>query len=260
MIINFISALHVEVNSLNNMNIKFTIEYDGTNYHGWQIQKNIPTIQGELKKAFEKILPNEKINIIGSGRTDQGVHAYGQVASLKISQNINLEVLFKSVNGIINNNIYINHFEEMDDKFNARYSAKKRIYKYYINRKYSPFKEKTGWFINQRVKFSLLQKSANAIIGTHNFSSLSKSNIETDNKECIIYESFWEEDKNELIYTIIANRFLHHMVRFIVGSSIEVAKSKIDYSDFVDLIHNKSIISPLCAPSKGLFLCEVIYD
>ena len=77
------------------MNIKFTIEYDGTNYHGWQIQKNIPTVQGELKKAFEKILPNENINIIGSGRTDQGVHAYGQVASLKIFQKINLEFLFK---------------------------------------------------------------------------------------------------------------------------------------------------------------------
>ena len=73
------------------MNIKFTLEYDGTNYHGWQIQKELPTIQGELKKAFELVLPNEKINIIGSGRTDQGVHANGQVASLHISNNTQIE-------------------------------------------------------------------------------------------------------------------------------------------------------------------------
>ena len=242
------------------MNIKFTIEYDGTNYHGWQIQKNIPTIQGELKKAFEKILPNEKINIIGSGRTDQGVHAYGQVASLKISQKINLEVLFKSVNGIINNNIYINHFEETDDEFNARYSAKKRIYKYYVNKIYSPFKEKTAWFINQRIKFSFLQKCAIEIIGTHNFSSLSKSNIETDNKECIIYESFWEEDKNELIYTIIANRFLHHMVRMLVGTMIEVSKGSITISQFKDMINvNISKKHIVTSPSNGLYLNKVNY-
>ena len=93
-----------------------------------------------------------------------------------------------------------------------------------------------------------------------NFSMLSKNNPEIDNKQCIIYESIWEEYKNELIYTIKANRFLHHMVRFIVGSSVEVAQSKIKYNEFVDLINNRATISPLCAPSKGLFLNEVIYD
>ena len=242
------------------MNIKFTLEYDGTNYHGWQIQKELPTIQGELKKAFELVLPNEKINIIGSGRTDQGVHANGQVASLHISNDIDLSKLFKSINGIINDDIYIKNFEIMDENFNARFSAQHRLYKYYLTKEYSPFKKNIAWFLKSNIDVKLLEACASVLIGEHDFSMLSKNNIEVQNKNCIIYESVWEDSKNELIYTIKANRFLHHMVRFIVGSSIEVAKSKIDYSDFVDLIHNKSIISPLCAPSKGLFLYEVIYD
>ena len=244
------------------MNIKFTIQYDGTNYHGWQIQKNIPTIQGELKKAFEILFPDEIINIIGSGRTDQGVHAYGQVASLKIVQNVNLDNLFKSINGIINNDIYINQYMEVDENFNARYSAKHRAYKYYIRKKYSPFKEKTSWGLKPgtKINIKLLHDCAETLIGEHDFSMLSKNNKEVENKKCIIYESSWEDYENELIYTIKANRFLHHMVRFIVGTSIEVAYLKINYQNFIDLINNISNISPLCAPSKGLFLYEVIYD
>ena len=220
------------------MNIKFTLEYDGTNYHGWQIQKELPTIQGELKKAFELVLPNEKINIIGSGRTDQGVHANGQVASLHISNNIDLPKLFKSINGIINDDIYIKNFEIMDENFNARFSAQHRLYKYYLTKEYSPFKKNIAWFLKSNIDVKLLEACASVLIGEHDFSMLSKNNIEVQNKNCIIYESVWEDSKNELIYTIKANRFLHHMVRFIVGASIETAKSKIQLDDFIDLVNN----------------------
>jgi len=89
---------------------------------------------------------------------------------------------------------------------------------------------------------------------------LSKNNIEIENKQCVIYESVWEDSKNELIYTIKANRFLHHMVRFIIGASIEVSQSKINHNNFVDLINNVASIPPLCAPAKGLFLYGVVYD
>jgi len=242
------------------MNIKFTLEYDGTNYHGWQIQKDLPTIQGELKRAFELVLPNEKINIIGSGRTDQGVHAYGQVASLHISNDIDLHNLFKSINGIINDDIYIRNFQIMDENFNARFSAKHRLYKYYLTKEYSPFKKNISWFLKSDIEFKLLEACASALVGEHNFSMLSKNNIEVKNKNCIIYESVWEDSKNELIYTIKANRFLHHMVRFIVGASIETANSKIQLDEFIDLVNNRSSAHPFCAPAKGLFLHEVSYD
>ena len=207
------------------MNITFTVEYNGTNYHGWQIQKNLNTIQGELKRAFDILLPNESINIIGSGRTDQGVHSNGQVASINLSQPIELHKLFKSVNGIINDDIYIKAFKTVDDVFNARHSAKYRTYKYYILKRYSPFKKDTAWLLNSIIDISKLHHCAKELIGSHSFESLSKNNSEINNKICLIYDSFWEDGKNELIYTIKANRFLHHMVRFIVGTSVEVAKS-----------------------------------
>ena len=243
------------------MNIKFTIEYKGTNYHGWQMQKNAPTIQGELHKAFKILLPSESINIIGSGRTDAGVHAYNQIASIKLPSDLDLNKFFNSVNGIINNDIYIKSFQEVSDDFHARFSATIRSYKYYINTQHSPFKKNTSWLINHRVDIDLLNECASYLIGEHNFSLLSKNNTEIQNKVCIIYESFWEQSKNGLIYHIKANRFLHHMVRFIVGTTIEVSKSKFSFNNFMDLVNNKATSKhAICAPSQGLFLSEVNYE
>ena len=127
------------------MNIKFIVEYNGTNYHGWQIQKELPTIQGELSNAFSILFPNHKINIIGSGRTDTGVHAYNQVASIQIPKTDNLNKVFNSINGIINNDIYIKNYIEVNSDFNARFSARYRTYKYYIKKKYSPFSKNIPW-------------------------------------------------------------------------------------------------------------------
>ena len=107
---------------------------------------------------------------------------------------------------------------------------------------------------------NLLNKCAQEILGDHDFSSLSKNNPDIINKKCFIYESFWQKRNNELIYTIKANRFLHHMVRFIVGTSIEVARSKLMINDFLKMINNSSSKFPMCAPPKGLFLSEVLYD
>ena len=243
------------------MNIKFYIEYKGTKLHGWQIQKNAQTIQGELKKAFKVLLPKHSINIIASGRTDSGVHAYNQVASVKLPSDLDLQTFFNSVNGIIDNDICIKSYHTVDDKFNARFSAQFRSYKYYIHTQFSPFKRDISWFIPHKINSQNLNNCAEALIGEHDFSKLSKENTEIQNKTCIIYESFWEQSQNQLIYNIKANRFLHHMVRFIIGSSIEVAKSNFVFEDFLNLINNKSSkIHPICAPAQGLFLCEVLYE
>ena len=243
------------------MNVKFIIEYKGTNFHGWQVQKNATTIQGELNKAVSILLPNIQFNIIGSGRTDAGVHAINQTASVQLPDELNLDKFFNSVNGIINNDIYIKKYEIVSDNFNARFSAKSRSYNYHIHTQYSPFKRDISWFLKQSINIKQLNECANALIGEHDFSSLSKNNVEINNKVCTIIESYWEQSKNELIYNIKANRFLHHMVRFIVGTSIEVSKSNFLFEDFMKLINNKSILShPICAPANGLFLNEITYD
>ena len=106
----------------------------------------------------------------------------------------------------------------------------------------------------------MLKQCAELLKGEHDFSILSKNNPDIKNKKCFIYESFWQKHNNELIYTIKANRFLHHMVRFIVGTSIEVAKSKLMINDFLKMINNDSLTAPMCAPAKGLFLHQVSYD
>ena len=242
------------------MNIKLIITYKGTHYSGWQIQKEQNTIQGELTKAFQILFSDYKINLIGSGRTDAGVHANNQIAAIQLPDHIELDKIIKSINGIIPNDIYIKDYEIKNNKFHPRYDAKHRIYKYYIQKFFSPFKRETTWHIRNNVNYDLLNECADLLIGEHNFSSLSKNNPEIDNKNCIIYESFWENYNNELIYTIKGNRFLHHMVRFIVGSSIEVAKSKLMINEFLKLINNSSSFQPVCAPAKGLFLSEVLYD
>ena len=242
------------------MNIKFIIEYKGTNYSGWQIQKKQHTIQGELKKAFQILFPNHDINIIGSGRTDSGVHAIGQVASLSLPENIELDKIFKSINGIIPNDICIKKYEKVNSKFNARHSAKYRMYNYYIRDQFSPFHHDTAWHINNIIDYSSLEECAHLLKGNHDFSALSKNNPAIINKKCFIYESFWQKYHNELIYTIKANRFLHHMVRFIVGTSIEVARSRLITDEFLKMINNSSSKFPMCAPPKGLFLSEVLYD
>lgn len=243
------------------MNVKFIVEYKGTKFHGWQIQKNVITIQGELNNAMSILLPNIKCNIIGSGRTDAGVHAINQVASVILPEKLNLDKFFNSVNGIIDNDIYIKYYEKVSDNFNARFSATNRSYHYHIHTQYSPFKKNTSWFVNHHIDINKLHDCAKALIGEHNFSSLSKNNIEIKNKICSINESYWHQSKNELIYTIKADRFLHHMVRFIVGTSIEVSKSNFSFKDFMRLINNKSTSAhPICAPANGLYLNEITYD
>ena len=242
------------------MNVKFTVEYKGTNYCGWQIQKDQPTIQGELTNAFQILFPNEKINIIGSGRTDAGVHAFGQVISSQLPDKIELAKIVKSINGIMSHDIFIKDYEIVKDDFNARYSAKSRMYQYFINQIFSPFNLDTSWYVQESLDYSLLEQCSKLLIGEHDFSSLSKHNPDIINKNCIIFESFWTFNNNNLIFTINSNRFLHHMVRFIMGASIEVAKNKMNIHDFSELINNNSTKSPLCAPPKGLFLYEVLYD
>ena len=242
------------------MNIKFIIEYQGSNYSGWQIQKDQNTVQGELTKAFSLLFPGYKINIIGSGRTDAGVHANGQAASIQLPDNTKLDQIFKSINGIIPNDIYIKDYKILDENFNARYSAKYRIYKYYIRQKFSPFHNDTAWHIKDNIDYNLLEKCSELLKGEHDFSLLSKNNPNIKNKKCFIYESFWLKHNNELIYTIKANRFLHHMVRFIVGTTVEVSKSKIKVIDFSEMININSSKKPFCAPAKGLFLYKVLYD
>ena len=244
-------------------NFKLTIQYLGTPYNGWQYQPNRPTVQGEIESAFIKILHKNKqnINLIGSGRTDSGVHAIGQIANIIINTDLSSNDLKNALNANLSNNIFIKSCEEVNLDFHSRFSAIKRSYFYKISQKYSPFLNNREWFNESSLDLDLLDYSAKSILGNHDFTLLSKFNPDLKNRECVIHESYWSFVDNKLIYNITSNRFLHHMVRYIVGTMIEVAKQNILMDNFLDLLNNRESGCPIFrAPSDGLYLNKVYYE
>ena len=242
-------------------NFKLTIQYDGTDYCGWQIQKNAITVQATIKKALEEIVKTNNVNVIGSGRTDSGVHSVGQVCSVKLKTNMTNIQLLKALNSKLPNNIRVSLSEIVDDNFNARFSAVDREYIYKIKKESSPFDYKYYWNYPYDYDINILNNCAKIVIEQNNFYNFCKPSPEIKNYNCTISYSQWEIENDILIYQINANRFLHHMVRMLVGTMLEVSRGKISKVDFLNLFNqnlNKNMI--LTAPSKGLYLFKVKYE
>ena len=242
-------------------NYKLTIQYDGTDYFGWQVQAKGRTIQGEIESVFKKIFPRQKINLIGAGRTDSGVHALNQVANIKLDTAMEPEEILNAINGNLSNDIYIKILDTINNDFHARFSATDREYVYNITSEYSPFNRKISWHIKYKLDDSKMTNCAESILGEHDFSSFCKATAEVNHKRCTIYTSTWTKENGVLKYKIKANRFLQHMVRFLVGTMVEVGRGRItieDFKLFVNGEHPK--FSVLKAPAQGLFLKEVNYE
>ena len=239
-----------------------TIQYDGTNLYGWQTQSNERTVQGDIEAALKKIFKNQKINLIGSGRTDSGVHALGQVANIKIDSNMDTKEFMNAVNGNIRNDINILSCNEVDADFNSRFSAIKREYEYQISNIYSPINRRYVWHLKGEFNLKKLNECAELILGEHDFTQLSKKNDEIKNKICMIYVSNWQRNNNQLTYNIVGNRFLHHMVRYLVGIMMEISceHKTISINNFKDALNGEKATNLYKAPAKGLYLKNVYYD
>jgi len=241
-------------------NYKLTISYDGTMFSGWQNQPKERTVQNDIENVLKKIFKNKTICLIGSGRTDSGVHALKQVANFNIATEMLNHQIQKAINSYLNDDIFIHKCRVVDTKFHSRFSAIKREYIYCITKKYSPFYRKYEWFLKNKLDLDKLEKCSEFIIGKHDFSKFCKKTSRKENNECEIFVSKWIFNNEKMQYNIIADRFLHHMVRFLVGTMVEVAKGKISLKDFQKMINNG-----LCddnvfkAPARGLFLCKVFY-
>lgn len=242
-------------------NYKITISYDGTSLHGWQIQKNSRTVQGDIENALEKIF-NQKINLIGSGRTDSGVHALGQVANFKVSTSMTPDELKNALNGNLRRDIFIINCNEVSIDFHSRFSAVKREYIYKIQTNFTPISRNFSWSLDSSfIDINILNECSKLVMGEHDFSQLSKKNVEIENKNCHIYSSKWIVDDSSLNYIISANRFLHHMVRYLVGVMIEVSKKNLlSIDDFESMLNANKRKFIFKAPSKGLYLNRVLYD
>jgi tRNA pseudouridine38-40 synthase len=238
--------------------IRITIEYDGTNYFGWQFQNNQITIQEEIERALFTIF-NQKIRITGAGRTDSGVHALNQTAHLDIPE-FDLNKLKHSMNGILKPDIRIKSVQKCTDNFHARFDAVARYYWYRISLQPTAIHRSFAWQIFFPMNITLLQEGAKIIAGTNNFKAFCKVKSEVKHYECRIFNSRWFFRDGLLVYEIAANRFLHGMVRAIVGSLIELSRGRLSLSDLKTIIEKKDRrLIPATAPAKGLFLKNVVY-
>ncbi len=243
------------------MNIKLTIEYDGTNYHGWQVQPNGKTIQEVLEHALREIL-QEKVRLHGSGRTDAGVHALGQVANLVCSRDIDLWKLQRGLNGLTSRDIVVKKAERVSDSFDARRDARKRVYEYRIWNHPSPsvFHRRFAYHVHYPLKRSAMEESICVLEGEHDFSSFQASGCDAAHPIRRIYRNSIEVRDNLLVFRIEANAYLRHMVRNIVGTLIEVGREERSPANMAKLLmaKDRTQAGPT-APPQGLFLVEVEY-
>ncbi|SNR67047.1 tRNA pseudouridine(38-40) synthase TruA [Desulfurobacterium atlanticum] len=244
-------------------NIKITLEYDGTNYMGWQIQKHGKTIQGTVKEVIEKIV-NHKINLVGASRTDAGVHAFGQVANFKTTKEMPIERLKRAINGLLPPDIKVVKTEEVSLSFHSRLDSRGKTYVYRIfNRDVpSPFEYKKAWFISHEIKEAELQKVLNHFIGTHDFTTFSKlSSDEKKNPIRTIDRIDVKRVNHTITITITGRSFLRHMIRVIVATAVESLKGKIDRDSIPELFKKRDRkFAPFLAPPEGLYLMKVYYN
>ena len=243
-------------------NLKLTIEYEGTNYHGWQFQPNLTTIQGVIQ---EKILTitRERIKLIGAGRTDAGVHATGQVASFRLKGDIPLPNLWKGLNSLLPPDIRITELEQVEDRFHARYHAKSKEYKYQIftGKVLSPFLCRYVYHLPFDLKLEEMFAAAELFVGNHDFTPFSPAVRGRKNAIREVFSSSFIQQKEMLIFRIRANGFLQYMTRNIVGSLIEVGKGKLSRENIQEALKTpdlSDLIAPT-APPQGLFLMKIEY-
>ncbi len=240
-------------------NYKLIIQYDGTAYSGWQIQKGQMTVQQKITESVQTIL-NEKINLVGSGRTDTGVHALGQTANFRTEQEIDQHRFRYSLNSVLPKDISIIKMEKVSEKFHARFDARNRSYIYLFSKHKSPFYARYSWFYHFDIDCRKLNKLALSILGKQDFSSFSRKNSDTLNKVCEITEVHWRETGGLVIFYISADRFLHGMVRTITGTLLNALKNNLGKRYIEDVIsaRNREMAAE-AVPAKGLFLFKVKY-
>ena len=243
-------------------NIKLTIAYDGSEYCGWQVQNNEATVQGTIEKALS-VIHKKEIRLTGSGRTDSGVHAKGQVANfytaLKLIPRENFE---HALNSLIPRDIRIMKSEEVDESFHSRYDAKERIYRYYISSGNLPFpwQNKYCHYVRDHLDVNKLNRIISPLTGIHDFTSFSAPMEEGVSMTREIYSASFYSEYPCIVFKISGSAFLRKMVRSITGTVLDLYSKGDDGTLMKEILEAKdrSLAGPT-APARGLFLYKVCY-
>jgi len=236
------------------------LAYNGTKYHGWQLQPNAVTVQSVMEKSFSAVLRQE-VQITGCGRTDTGVHARFFVAHFDLENPIqNTEEFTKKMNRFLPPDIHIEDIFRVKDEVHSRFTATSRTYQYIILLHKDPFWQEFGAYVFRDLDVKLMNEAAQLLYQYTDFTSFSKLHTQTKNNDCEIMYANWKKSGNKLIFTIQANRFLRNMVRAIVGTMIEVGRKRVSLEKFSEIIEKRDRnVAGVSAPAKGLFLVDITY-
>lgn len=235
------------------------VAYDGTNYSGFQVQKNSNTIQAEVEVAFQKYY-RQSFALTGSSRTDGGVHALQNYFHVDADFDLDNEESIYHLNAILPADIVIKSIQKVNAESHCRFDALSREYRYYIYTTKNPFKRDNAFFYPYPLDMQLLEEAATIILSNTNFQSFAKKNSQVHTYNCKIFESNWLVENQMLIYRVIGNRFLRGMVKGLVGTMLQVGAGKKSIADFNDIINaGDNQLADFSVPSRGLFLEQVRY-
>ncbi|NNG02462.1 MAG: tRNA pseudouridine(38-40) synthase TruA [Desulfobacteraceae bacterium] len=243
-------------------NVKLTIEYDGSAYHGWQVQRDDRTVQQTIESALFKITKHP-VKLIGSGRTDAGVHARGQVANFKCESRLTPEIFQKALNSLLPEDMVIKNCAIVPDTFHSRYDVKRKCYGYYIHT--GPLPPVIGrqyvWHVRRQLDMARMNKAADYLVGRYDFKSFEAAGSPRSHTIRNIYAAEWSiSSENILKFHIEADGFLRFMVRNIVGTLVDVGSGRIDPSEMKTILQAADRSrAGATAPAHGLFLEQVRY-
>ncbi len=238
-----------------------TISYDGTAYHGWQSQPNAITVQDVIENALLALL-KEKVIVVGTSRTDAGVHAKEFTFHIDCADNIPKEAFLRGLNGLLPYDIAVTDVKEISSDFHARYNAKGKTYCYniYNSNKKDPFKLRFAWQIERPLNIEKMNEFAKAIIGKHDFYAFSSSGRTVEDTVRTVSECYVTKNGDDVKLYITADGFLYNMVRIIIGTAVAVSDGKINVCDIEKIMKNKDRAAlGMTAPPQGLFLEKVHY-
>lgn len=260
------------MNGPESVRFALTIHYDGGPFHGWQLQPNTPTVQGELERVLARITAGRRILVTGSGRTDRGVHATGQVASLELPPHWTALDLRKALNALLPPSIWVEKVCRVPSSFHPRFDARRRTYGYQVGTAFpvrSPFLSPFCWPSDDRPpRAELLHAAAALLPGDRSWRAFARAGQEERGDRCHVIEAGWTPWRSgggEMLgwrFQITANRYLHHMVRYLVGTMMAVARGDRPMDDMAVLLDGpgSSLVTSPPAPPQGLFLTRVEYE
>lgn len=248
--------------TLDSIRLQLTVHYDGSQFHGWQFQPDQRTVQGELEKALSRLADRPR-SVIGSGRTDAGVHATGQVASVDMPIRWSPEQLHRALNAILPEDVWVETVRRVRADFHPRYDALARTYTYRVGTAIasrSPFHRGWCWALGEALDLDALSAGAAHLPGERSFAAFAKAGQPERGDRCTVARAAWDRWELGVRFTITADRYLHHMVRYLVGTMVDVARGYRPPRDIPGLLEGEpGLETSPPAPPEGLFLTLVEY-